>query len=470
MAVNPIKHKATATLQGQLMMARDALKAQQQAMSVVGHNVSNIQTEGYTRQRVVFTPNTGIDGNPGQIGMGARIAEIQRMSNEFVDNQVRYETGSLGHWESQRDGLMMIEEVLSEVESNALSSAMDEYWNAWEDLANDADSITARINLIERAETMARAFQTPAEGIGKIRETMNIDLQTFVSEINDAAARIANLNSQITAAVTRGQSPNDLMDQREQLIQKLSRIIGITVQNDTNGSVSIYIGSDILVARDSVREVYWQDNAEKGKSGGDMAFRDTDSLLNIVDGEAYGKIFVRDEAALTALDDLNLLANTIRDEVNALHETGISLDGTTGNRFWRNDMSGAIDLQVAEDLYLNPEKVATSAVSSTGDSSLAHQIFDLQFNKYFNNGESDISDYYRGTVARVGTLVRHATDQADASVAAVEQAENWRQHYSGVNLDEEMANMIAYQRIYMAAAKVLTQVDEMIRGAMSLGQ
>ncbi|HEB84562.1 MAG TPA: hypothetical protein ENI92_06125, partial [Bacteroidetes bacterium] len=159
-------HYSSPTLQGQLKMARDALLAQQTAMSVLSHNVANVNTEGYHRQRAIMESRTPLDGHPGQIGGGVNVQRIERLADTFAEQQVRMESGTVGRWQAQRDGMMQVEQVFGENRDYALSGALDEFWNSWEDFANDADSITSRLNVIARGQNLARAFRQTAEQLG----------------------------------------------------------------------------------------------------------------------------------------------------------------------------------------------------------------------------------------------------------------------------------------------------------------
>ncbi len=367
-----------------------------------------------------------------------------------------------------RDGLMQVEEVFGEINDHSLASVMDEFFNAWQDLANDADSMTARINLVERSETLANTFNSTANGLNTIRETLNIELKNIMDQINEYATQIADLNSQISRSYTRGQDPNTLLDQRDVLINNLSEIAGIRVEEQSTGKVNVYLGQDILVEDDRTRELKWEPDSDRGKAGGDMVFIDNGSTVNITGGTAYGKIEVRDSIVPDAMGELDEVANFIMNRVNELHVQGIAKDGTTGNYFWSSESTGALDMALDTVILDNPEKIAVSTESDTGDNALANTIFNVQFEESLNNNESNVGDYYRGIVARIGAMTQQAETQYEASVSALEQSNAWREHYSGVSLDEEMAEMIALQRTFQASAKYLNMVDDLLAAVISI--
>jgi flagellar hook-associated protein 1 FlgK len=199
-----------------------------------------------------------------------------------------------------------------------------------------------------------------------------------------------------------------------------------------------------------------------GKGGGGFYWEDQPEVeVQLAGGSAYGVQQVRDEIG-NILDNLDLLADNIRNEVNELHYTGIGSDGNTGRYFFRHDLSGALSLSVEQTIVDSPEQIAASAVTATGDNSLAHDIFNLQFEKVFRGGTADYNDFYQSIVTDVGAKVANAETKKEGAEAVLEQTKNWQQHYTGVNLDEEMAEMIQVQHAFTAASKVASVIDEML--------
>ncbi|MDP8207697.1 MAG: flagellar hook-associated protein FlgK [Candidatus Electryonea clarkiae] len=459
--MNQIEKAATVPLHGQMKMTRDSLIAIQRSMGVIANNVSNLDTEGYHRQLALLEDRDPMNTNPGMTGSGLKFAGIERMIESYAENQMREESSASGRWEAQRNELQHVEEVFSEINSFSISGALDEFWDAWQDLANDVDSVSARTNVLSKAQNLAYAFHETTRGLERVQESINLDLGQLSNKINTLAANIAAYNQEIITSTNRGQSPNTFMDKRDLLIQELSSLTGATVQQDDNGSMTVYIGNEVLVHREEAREVGWLDDAGKGKSGGDLIWSDSTNLLTFDGGSALGKLNVRDEVIPEAFDDLNLVATTLRDRINDLHSDGIGMDKSTGNAFWREDTVGSIDLEVNSILINNPEKVAASRISSTGDNSLANDMYELQYEQAFVNGRVNFSEFYQGTVSRIGNDVEYADTRSEASQAALEQAENYQQQISGVNLDEEMANMLAFNRTYTASGRMLMKLDEM---------
>lgn len=451
------------SLSGIMNMARDALLAQQSALNTISHNIANVNTEGYHRQTVSLTSRPGLDGTGGSWGQGVEIEEVRRAYDSFITRQERVEVGQVGRWETQSDLMLRVEELLSEISDYGIGNALTEFWNSWEDLANDSDSVTARLNVIGRGNDLGTAMHDTYLDLNNVRKEINIEMQAMVGEINDLARRIASLNDKIYTATSRSQNPNDLMDQRDELVKKLGEMANITIEEESNGSMTIYLGSETLVFRNEFRTLDWETDTtgSTGKSGGNIIWADDRREVQLYSGKLFGSLEVRDYVTdlLTKLDNL---ADTLRDEVNELHQTGIGLDGTTGNSFFNTDGIGALALHVNSDLTNSPDKVAASDVTATGDSSLAHAMFNVQFNQSFDGGQSTYDDYYQQMITDVGNVINNAKTRAEAAQASLQQSENWQQQYTGVSLDEEMANMISVQYAFSAASKVANAVNEMM--------
>ncbi|MBZ0265085.1 flagellar hook-associated protein FlgK [bacterium] len=461
-------HNGAPSLQNLLTMARDVLMAQQSSMSVIGNNVSNVNTPGYSRQRTAMGTRPALDGNPGQFGTGVSVTEIERISDAFIVDRVRYEHSSMGRWQSQYESMMEVEQVLGEIGQGGISDALDNFWLAWEELANQPDDRAPRLNLISRSEQLSSTLQGAARNLNDMQARMNRELRSHGDDINRMASEVARLNREISTAQIRGQNPNQLLDERDRVLNELSTIAGVTVEFQDNGSANVYIGRSVLVMDDRTREINWLPENGIGKDGGNLYWADNNQAVEFEEGEAFAKIQMRDVHIPQALADLDDLANTIRDRVNELHLQGVGRDGSLNNYFWDPNGEGADDLQISQHIIENPDRIAASRISPTGDNALAHEIFELQQAAVLENGTMSFSDFYHQTVSRVATNVQDAEIRMASAAAGLEQAETWREQVSGVSIDEEMANLLLVQRSYSATSRVLRQADEMISTVLAM--
>jgi len=451
-----------------LGIAKTALLTQQSAMSVVSNNIANVETEGYHRQTVNLITANSIGGRAGTWGQGVSVESVERAYNSFYTRQERSEVGFVGQYLAEYEYYSRAEELLGEISDYGIGSSMSDFWNSWEDLANDVDSETARINVIGAAQDLGTSMANTYEDLDSLREEMNVEIAAQAGVINSYASQIAELNEKIYTVTSKSQNANDLMDNRDLLIKELGEMANITIEEESNGSMSVYLGSETLVYRNEYRTVEWETDTsgEHGKAGGNLIWADEGREVQLYSGSLFGATEVRDYVT-GVLENLDTLADTLRDRINVLHLDGIGSDGTTGNYFWEPTGSGALSLTVNASLVDNPEKVAASTVSPTGDSSLANQMFNVQFEETFNDGTSDFSDYWEQIVTDVGIQVSNANTSYQAAEASLQQTESWQQSYTGVSLDEEMVDLISVQYAFSAASRIFTVADELFATLLS---
>jgi flagellar hook-associated protein 1 len=465
--LNTVGHSSSLT--AQLKMARDALVAQQTALNTISHNVANVNTEGYHRQRTVLQAKQPIGGVPGMLGTGVDVQKIDRAYNSIVTRQERVDVASKEHWDTEYNLLLRVEESLNEMTDSGIRNSLDEFWNSWQDLANDTDTITSRANVVSKADDLGRAFQDSYTNMDTLRKEINIEIEESRNTINSYAKKIAELNESIYTVNSRMQGPNDLMDQRDQLVKELAGLVNIQLTEEDNGGMNIYLGNETLVFRNEAREVsYLADTTStNGKTGGSLIWADNSNELQINDGKIYGLISTRDTIT-NQLSSLDELATTIRDQVNALHVQGIGRDGSTNTTFFRTDTDGATGLDVRLELKADLSKIATSRISATGDNSLAHEMFELQNAKPFEGSEATISDFYQAIASDIGNAVSNAGQKREAAIAGLQQSEAWQQQYTGVSLDEEMSDMITVQYAFSAASKMAQTIDQMLNTIINM--
>jgi flagellar hook-associated protein 1 len=450
------------SLSAQLSMARDALMAHQNDMGTISHNVANVNTLGYHRQRTILGARAGMPGVNGMYGAGVDVIAIERAQVGFISRQERVDASLTGRWSAERDQMMRVEQALNEIGEYGIGSSLDAFWNSWEDLANDTDSTAARTEVMNKASDLGYAFATTYGNVNAQRESINVEMQSQVGQINLISSRISNLNQQITNLMRSGQTPNDLLDQREMLLTDLASLANINVEYEEGGSANVYLGSEELVHRETQRDLSWTESAgnTQGISGGFISWADNDKEVKFASGVIYGLMESRDEIG-NLLDDLDELADVIRTQVNNVHVEGIGHDESTGNVFFRDDVSGARSLEVSEIILDNVEKISASRKSASGANDLAHEINELQFATPFGSSMT-INGKYQTIVSDIGSIAQNADLRYESSVAAFQQILNLQQEYTGVNLDEEMSAMITSQYAFSAASKVLNVVEEMM--------
>lgn len=442
-----------------LNSAMRALLAQQQAMDAVAHNVANVNTPGYSRQRVVLSQ--AASGSPSGAGGGVDVKGIERLRDRFVDVQTRTESGTAGDYHARAASLGFVEATLGQGGPGGLQDAMDQFFNAWGDLANAPEQSAVRAGVVQAGQEFALTANRIARSLSDIRSDANSRIATDVAEVNSIAQRLATLNAQILQARATGNPASDLSDERDLALNRLSRLVDVyTVEHDS-GITDVFVGGRSLVVstdthqvdvvRDPLNSNYY--NVVWGVDGAPVPVRS---------GEIGGLLYQRDTDLPGRIASLDALAAQIAADVNTAHAAGYALDGvSTGAAFFTGTTAATIgvDAAVAADPGL---LAAAAAAGSVGDGRNALTIAGLQQTLSMSAGSEDYSSYLNGIVTSAGIATRGADQRAASQDVRLDYLESLRQSTSGVNLDEEMVSMVQYQRGYEAAARMIRAIDEML--------
>lgn len=464
-----------------LEVGKRALFVQQTALSITGHNIANVNSTGYTRQRAEMQATSPLSISAGinsfQLGTGVEISKLERLREEYLDVQIRSENSKLGYWEASSDSLSKIEEIINEPSDEGLANIMSEFWKGWQELAKDPDSSAARAVVRQRGVAVTESFKYIMDSLNQMQTDLKNVIITKTEEINSIATQIANLNDQIGRHVANNFEPNDLYDKRDVLIDQLSKIVDVKLTNSTNGKVDISVGGGSLVKGNTA-------NTLKVEFDPTSELVDTDKILlgdqkiSLVSGELLGRIesygFVGGGTKSTIpyfKDKINDYAMTVVNAINTAHRNGENLDDINQN------VSSDIEFFIGstiQDLSVNPlimdsldliaaaKKDPVTGKASTGNGENAKNIANVLLTDYldFPDMQSTVNDYYRNIIGLLGINSQEAMRMRDNFQGIVEQVENRRQSISGVSLDEEMTNMIKFQQAYNAAARTVSVMDE----------
>lgn len=450
-----------------LNVAYTSLQAHQQALEVVGNNLSNASNPAYSRQVVSLKPGIPYTDlslhrptTPGQIGGGVVVESLRRVRDQCLDGQIRGETSLAGEYDVLSRALGQVESVLAPAVDAGTGAALRAYFEAWHDVANQPESIAQRNLLRQRATALASSLNDDAAYLNDMRTNLDIELRQKVVEVNDLAQQIARLNPFIFRSLAAGDNPNDLLDQRDQLVEKMSRLVNVTTFVDATGQADVLLGGVDLVRRDSTNElVATSDPTNAGLAA--ISFARTGSPTPaITSGEIAGLLRARDEFVPQYQARLDALAQTLATQTNGLHQAGIDLDGAAGGDFFAG--TAAATLRVADPILSDVRKIAASGSGSTGDGSNALALAELETARVMDGGASTLESYHQGTLVLIGANVLSATASSANQEQIVSQLFDKRQDRSGVSIDEELINLIRFQKGFEASARVVTAIDEML--------
>jgi flagellar hook-associated protein 1 len=454
-----------ANIGGLLNIGRNALMTQQKAIDLTGNNIANVNTPGYSRQRLNIAQSAPIrDFNAtSSTGVFAQ-RKIQRFYDQFITSQLNVENASLGRWEARKSALQKIEVLFDEGSGYGLSAAMSAYWGAWHNVANNPSGPVERASLLSAGQFLASTFNQLSSNITHVRRDIDVSIDHSVGEVNHLAAQIADLNQKIAQVEVTGHNANDQRDQRDLLVLNLSRLIDIESFQDAQGFMTIKVGGGKpLVERTFAwnlstaesadgRKVYWQDSSGSAQ----------DITSRIQGGELKGWIEARDQITHGYQARLDMLAGSIIDEVNAVHASGYNLYGLQ-NDFFTGVNASSMAVHNAVEGDLNCIAAAGNAAALPGDNSIATAIAELQNSLLMSAGSATFDDFYTALAGDIGQAVRSADLNYNHQSNMIQHLQNFREEVSGVSLDEEMVNLIKFQHAYSAAARLITTVDEMMQ-------
>ena len=364
-----------------LDLALRALKTQQRAIDVTNHNIANAATPGYSRQALSLAatmpytlPAFNRDGLPGQLGTGVVPGPITRARDVFVDFQYRREVAVRDEARTRNTYLGQLEAIFNEPSDAGLNAALDDFWNAWQTVANNPTDTSARTVLLEEAEVVASTFQGLSRQVSDLERDAEIEIGRTVDRINVIAAEIARYNVQIAQVQGIGDNPNDLRDQRDRLLDELAGYVSITYTENALGAVNVFVGDHALV---DVRGAHALVAGDPTRGEALLSWADDGQAVQ-AEGGSLGALVDLHETTLPAYRaSLDALAARLIQSVNGLHVTGYGLDGTHGVPFFSG--ADAATIQVSSAVSGRPDAIAVSATpDAPGNNATALAIANLR--------------------------------------------------------------------------------------------
>ncbi|WP_207455028.1 flagellar hook-associated protein FlgK [Desertivibrio insolitus] len=436
-----------------LNSAYTALVAARAGMDVVGQNVANATTEGYTRQRVVSSAITAPPSVSPRAGAGVAVDSIARLGDGQLDARVRLTAATAGYTSFRAGALAAIEKGTHEPGEGGLSARLDAFWSAWADVANEPGEAAPASVLLQTAGTLVSQLAAGREALTTQWAQARSDAEALVASANDAAARFAQLNVQIRDGLAAGGSVNELLDRREVLAADLSATLGATLRPQADGTVDVVVDGDALVSGGTARSL---------TVAGDRTYSDaptasvriewthrTGVAVTVSGGEVAGALSVlgEDGPIRGAVNSYDAVAAALVETVN-----GVYAEKNVPYKFF--DETAPV---TAATLRVLPEQAA-DVTAGTGalDGSIAESISKLR------GTDAGAGRVWADFVSSIGTQARDAAKASELADLAASTAVDAQQSGAAVDMDEENVNLLMYQRAYQGAARVLTTVDEML--------
>ncbi len=535
-----------------LSVATKGMSMAQTGMDLAGQNISNADVDGYSRKRMNLQPDYVQNGTYGQMGFGVDVVNIQRMRDKFIDAQIRDQNQQVGYYGAQDATLQGIENVFTEPSDTGIQTYMNQFFDSWENLANNPSDLSARTMVKTNGEILTDAFHNLSTQLTTLRASKNTQITADVGQVNKLTKEIFNLNKEIAAVEISKQNANDSRDKRDKDLKELAKLIDIDTTENELGQITVTTAGNIIVSPAYQQDIETTSSTRQlsdGTTVNDVSLRFSDSKRDYFpqSGQIRGEFDSRDIVIPEYQAKLDTLAKSLVEKVNTQHETGYSLNGYSGVDFFDPAVTGASDINLSaaiesdvrniaassggqmraftepapytltfgnapaaltnRNILYNSVQVMAGATALTegvdyhidntmgtiqllsagyngtpltisyqysdgsskgpGDNANAIAIAQLReqatmTNDVLGNPTVTFSEYYSSFIGKLGLSHNESTSNLDSRNYLIKQFQTQQDSIAGVSLDDELADIIKYQHIYAASARVITIASEML--------
>ena len=428
-----------------------AIRAGQAGIGTVSHNISNASTPGYTRQRVDLQASIPFDSPDGKLGTGVTVDGIRRLRDAFVDARVRTTAADFAHQDVRSQLLSRTEAVMGEPDSG-ITAELNKLWNAFDDLAIEPDGVATRRQVLNQLEAVTNRITGVATAWGQLRTDTSERLKGAVDEVNHLFTQVADINQRVAKDAERDVS-NDLLDQRDLALDRIAELTGATLTRNSDRTVSVTLpgGGPVLVDGSTRLALAVDDSDPTAVTIRLDTDPDTDGVQGgaVVTGLPNGEIKALQDFVNVEMPEqqakLDSFAVTLRDAINTTHAQG---NGNTGVALLGGTNANTLSLTTNDPADLAPGR-SPQPLDGTNAEDLAALGLD-----------ASVTGPMRELIVDLGAKVSGSERSARAAGDVAVAAQTARQSQHGVSIDEEMVDLVKYQRQLEAASRVLTAIDQ----------
>lgn len=321
-------------------LGKRSIMAHTDAITTAGHNISNANTEGYSRQRVqlkefdpLYRPDLERPERPGMIGQGIDVQSVERVRDEMLDNRITESQHSESYWETRSNYYTMIEQIYNEPDDVSIRSNMDKFWQSWQELSVHPESQAARQAVVSRGDSLVDSITSKWENLMGVGNLLNGDIEATVRQVNDYANQIAAINGEIVRSKAMGDNPNDLLDRRDLLVDKLSKLANITTDRRDSDEFMVHLDGNILV-QGSISRNFSLETVLDNNGYDKLVWSDTGDDAYVSGGKLGALIELRDSDIRSEIQSLNTMTMNFADLVNDVHRNAYGANNVTGLDFF----------------------------------------------------------------------------------------------------------------------------------------
>jgi flagellar hook-associated protein 1 FlgK len=452
------------SLFGILSIATGALAAEQGAMDATTNNVANANTPGYSRLRPVLIESDPVVLGSVTYGQGVTLQKLEGLRDPILQLRIQEETQQQGQLNTFVSALQQTQ-VQFTTSNSDIGSQISNFFSSLNLLSTDPTNLSLRQGVLTAAGNLATAFRNTSGNLTQQQNNLDLSVTQAVQQVNTLTGQIAGLNTRISQLQGVNQDASAFVDQRDVLIGQLSSLIDVsTIKSDNGLTLTTSNGTALVVGGQSFAL-----NTQTNPSGlQDIYAQGVDITAKLTSGQLGGLIQVRDQKIPALLTGLDTLAAGLANGVNTANKTGFDLNGAPGGDFFVpppvSGQGAAANLAVQ---ITDPALIAASSDGTPGSNGNVAVLSAVQ-NQAVAGGQTPIG-YYSNLVFGLGNDVSNGTAELSSAQLVLNQLNDQRGSISGVNLNEEAANMLQYQNAYDAAAKVVTTINDMLFTVINMG-
>lgn len=519
------------SLQSTMSIAQQALLINQAALNVVSNNIANINTDGYSKERVDLSPSVNYTPMGGSVlsqitsSTGVQMDGISRYTDAYLQTYYREQNGQFNYLNQLSNAATSVENVMNELNGSGLEDAFTSFYAAAQTLNSNPKDDVARSNYIQQAQTIALKFNEMSSTLNQVRTSLVGDpsdpstlatakVSTTVTDVNQKLTQLAKINSQIVSVSSAAMEPNNLLDTRDKLLNELAGLIPMSITENTNGSVNLSLnGVELVKGTEQLGSL----SINTGDSNNPAIINVVDSKNKVIAADINDKITTGTLGAIltaggastsdftvkSALDSLDNLASGFASVINdiqtkpdatvgtitgtpmAIDETTKTLIQATENIFNTSDGTATItakNIQINANVMNDPDLIATARVAvdtskvptydvnAIGNATNMQKILDSRKGNFAALGNSSPEGYLSSIVGNIGIKVKNISTDLSSQNTVLTQVKNQLGSATGVSQDEELIDLMKYQRAYQASARIFSTCNDLMDILVNLGK
>ena len=465
-------------IMGTMEMARNAMQTARQGAEIAGHNLANAANPIYARQRIKIASAVAIPTDKGPQGSGSEVARLEQIRDYAIDAALITEKGVTKYLETKQRQLLRAEASLGQTldrqsidagesyGSYGVAEGLSSLFNSFQSLSANPTSTAERQTVMFNAQKLADKMNIVDRRLSDLQESINDEEDYAVDDVNAKIQTVATLAASIGNTEIVEGAANEIRDAMQASLEELSELVNINTTTNENGKLSLFVDGYEMVTDNAMTGSVKLYTDSEGMNF--IADNKSGDVLTLQSGSVKGLIDVRDGPINDLRDQLNTLASNLVAEVNALHQTGFDLSANNDSSLKFFTGSNASDIGVNSTIITDPRKLQAAGTNETGDNSVIRAMAEVGDISISGLSNMSFSEYYGNTVSRFGQDVALTNTQLIDQQAVQTMLEKQRDSVQGVSIDEEVANLIIYQRAFQASARLISTMDILMNDILNL--